>query len=549
MKRKGFTLVELLAVIAILAILTVIAVPNVLKMYNNSKKNAFIVQARKTANVSQDYLTTSKKTSFDCNDLLTGQKFKDCSVSVKDKKVTVDVLGSGAYENYLMLDVTTDGTSGTFVDLSKLNILDVEKPIKESLIKNGKINEPTFKLMTGEEYAELGKSFGAEMPQAKIDEVNNDLKSFEIKGNRINSVDGDIHILMIKVSNLSKGSYNFSTNGMNVQTIATDSIFEECSKADEPGRCLNEKGYQSNRGITNTTIDVKENDNMYILAVFDREFPLENLNIEKVRDDISINGENDMLLMPNEVSSYKDAGISFKGKILKDSNKDVFTYGKVSKEEGEYKYNYIIRTKDGYEKFTRNITVANPTSEKCFKIETVTYENENSEVIEYSYIKQYFFLEENKEGGKTCPKNVIIPETINGKKIKAIGPYAFTTHYHYVHNNNGVMVPRTMVSTNEYKIEKLETRETYESIGMGITSVRLPNTIEFIDEYAFYQNKLSTVTIPASVAKIYYDAFGSNKLQSVKFMGDKNKINISCRAFYGIRHSASVNSLSLGCDV
>ena len=105
MKRKGFTLVELLAVIAILAILTVIAVPNVLKMYNNSKKNAFIVQARKTANVSQDYLTTSKKTSFDCNDLLTGQKFKDCSVSVKDKKVTVDVLGSGAYENYLMLDV------------------------------------------------------------------------------------------------------------------------------------------------------------------------------------------------------------------------------------------------------------------------------------------------------------------------------------------------------------------------------------------------------------------------------------------------------------
>ena len=214
-----------------------------------------------------------------------------------------------------------------------------------------------------------------------------------------------------------------------------------------------------------------------------------------------------------------------------------------------HKYNYIIRTKDGYEKFTRNITVANPTSEKCFAIETETYENENSEVIEYSYIKQYFFLEENKEGGKTCPKNVIIPETINGKKIKAIGPYAFTTHYHYVHNNNGVMVPRTMVSTNEYKIEKLETRETYESIGMGITSVRLPNTIEFIDEYAFYQNKLSTVTIPASVAKIYYDAFGSNKLQSVKFMGDKNKINISCRAFYGIRHSASVNSLSLGCDV
>ena len=124
------------------------------------------------------------------------------------------------------------------------------------------------------------------------------------------------------------------------------------------------------------------------------------------------------------------------------------------------------------------------------------------------------------------------------------GPYAFTTYYHGVPNNNGVMVPRPMVSTNEYKIEKLETRETYESIGMGITSVRLPNTIEFIDESAFYQNKLSTVTIPASVAKIYYDAFGSNKLQSVKFMGNKDDIEIYCGAFTGLRHSASVNNIS-----
>ena len=33
--NKGFTLVELLAVIAILAILVIIALPNVLKMFND----------------------------------------------------------------------------------------------------------------------------------------------------------------------------------------------------------------------------------------------------------------------------------------------------------------------------------------------------------------------------------------------------------------------------------------------------------------------------------------------------------------------------------
>ena len=41
MKKKGFTLVELLAVIAILAILVIIALPNVMGMFNNAKKSSF----------------------------------------------------------------------------------------------------------------------------------------------------------------------------------------------------------------------------------------------------------------------------------------------------------------------------------------------------------------------------------------------------------------------------------------------------------------------------------------------------------------------------
>ena len=62
------------------------------------------------------------------------------------------------------------------------------------------------------------------------------------------------------------------------------------------------------------------------------------------------------LVHPNIVSVYdvgRDGNLYYivmeliKGKTLKDSDKDLFTYGKVSKEEGEYKYNYIIRTKDG----------------------------------------------------------------------------------------------------------------------------------------------------------------------------------------------------------
>ena len=41
MKKKGFTLVELLAVIAILAILVIMALPGVLRMFNSARKDSF----------------------------------------------------------------------------------------------------------------------------------------------------------------------------------------------------------------------------------------------------------------------------------------------------------------------------------------------------------------------------------------------------------------------------------------------------------------------------------------------------------------------------
>ena len=62
MKKKGFTLVELLAVIAILAILVIIALPNVLKMFNDAKKNSFLTEAKTVySEVSKKYISESMK--------------------------------------------------------------------------------------------------------------------------------------------------------------------------------------------------------------------------------------------------------------------------------------------------------------------------------------------------------------------------------------------------------------------------------------------------------------------------------------------------------
>ena len=62
MNKKGFTLVELLAVIAILAILVIIALPNVIKLFNDSKKNSFLTEAKTVySEVSKKYISESMK--------------------------------------------------------------------------------------------------------------------------------------------------------------------------------------------------------------------------------------------------------------------------------------------------------------------------------------------------------------------------------------------------------------------------------------------------------------------------------------------------------
>ena len=62
MKNKGFTLVELLAVIAILALLVIIALPNVLKMFNQAKKDTFLTESKNIyKEISKEYISETMK--------------------------------------------------------------------------------------------------------------------------------------------------------------------------------------------------------------------------------------------------------------------------------------------------------------------------------------------------------------------------------------------------------------------------------------------------------------------------------------------------------
>ena len=60
MNKKGFTLIELLAVITILALLAGIAIPNVMTSMNNTRKNSFLLDAKRMV-AKAEYLLAANK--------------------------------------------------------------------------------------------------------------------------------------------------------------------------------------------------------------------------------------------------------------------------------------------------------------------------------------------------------------------------------------------------------------------------------------------------------------------------------------------------------
>jgi prepilin-type N-terminal cleavage/methylation domain-containing protein len=76
MKQKGFTLVELLAVIVILAVILVIAVPNIIKVIDKAKYDSYknslilILKAAKTQSLIDPTITTMNEAYFSSNNML-----------------------------------------------------------------------------------------------------------------------------------------------------------------------------------------------------------------------------------------------------------------------------------------------------------------------------------------------------------------------------------------------------------------------------------------------------------------------------------------------
>ncbi len=105
----------------------------------------------------------------------------------------------------------------------------------------------------------------------------------------------------------------------------------------------------------------------------------------------------------------------------------------------------------------------------------------------------------NLDFSNFCQKNIVIPSVINKIKVNKITEKAF-----YNNQLTSVSIPNGITSIDKSAF-----------VGNKFTSVKIPESVTTIGDYAFQSSQLTSVTIPGSVTTIGKLSFYNNKLTSV----------------------------------
>ena len=117
-KKKGFTLVELLAVIVILAIILVIAVPKISDVIRNSKKASFeasaktIISQAEKKKMEQEVLGNTNP--IECSDIanINNDDYASCEINFDvSGNAKITLIGKGKFEGLKIVNGTKDNLS------------------------------------------------------------------------------------------------------------------------------------------------------------------------------------------------------------------------------------------------------------------------------------------------------------------------------------------------------------------------------------------------------------------------------------------------------
>lgn len=141
MEKKGFTLIEVLAVVAILAVLIIIVIPNILQIYRDTRKNSFVTELKeiyKTAKqqwVSNALKEPREESYARCSECsirkldLQGRQSIDYYIKLNDKGEVIYYCATDSNHQYLFEDgilSETEITDASLIgDLSRSELIEV----------------------------------------------------------------------------------------------------------------------------------------------------------------------------------------------------------------------------------------------------------------------------------------------------------------------------------------------------------------------------------------------------------------------------------------
>ena len=144
-KKRGFTLVELLAVIVILAVILIIAMPKISDVIKNSKESSLETTAKLIASQAEKKYTENQvldnSSTIKCSDVakISNADYESCNITFDSKgNAKVTIVGKGKFEGMAVCnanknnasissDCSTDASYFTYEDTSSAEIVDVDK--------------------------------------------------------------------------------------------------------------------------------------------------------------------------------------------------------------------------------------------------------------------------------------------------------------------------------------------------------------------------------------------------------------------------------------
>ena len=119
-KKKGFTLVELLAVIVILAVILIIAMPKISDVIKNSKESSLETTAKLIASQAEKKFTENQvldnSTTIKCSDVakISDADYESCNITFDSKgNAKVTIVGKGKFDGLQVVDGTKDSAKAS----------------------------------------------------------------------------------------------------------------------------------------------------------------------------------------------------------------------------------------------------------------------------------------------------------------------------------------------------------------------------------------------------------------------------------------------------